>query len=154
MTLLQLLFWFDFWGWTLRIGQKYKNIFVYFLVQMKTFKSPFKINNFYILFKIKCTNKILQNSITWKWLQKCLSALCSLFVTSIICNYRGSLVSAVLISAVPSLVQFTNRTKPHSIVLFPNLVRFSFQINSKFDKKNLKNLYFFSFFFYFISSCS
>ena len=121
MTLLQLLFWFDFWGWTLRIGQKYKNIFVYFLVQMKTFRSPFKINRplqdvfqFYILFKIKCTNKILQNSITWTWLQKCLSALCSLFVTSIICNYKGYLVSAVLISAVPSLVQFTNRTKLHS----------------------------------------
>ena len=27
-----------------RLGQKYKNIFVYFLVQMKPLKSPFEIN--------------------------------------------------------------------------------------------------------------
>ena len=60
---------------------------------------------------------------------------------------QGSLVSAVLISAVPSLVQFTNRTKPHSIVLFPNLVRFSFLKNSKFDKKKPLKTFIFSVFF-------
>ena len=41
MTLLH--YFFDFTSFY-RLGQKYKNIFVRFLVQMKTFKSPFEIN--------------------------------------------------------------------------------------------------------------
>ena len=41
MTLLH--YFFDLTSFY-RLGQKYKNIFVHFLVQMKTLKSPFEIN--------------------------------------------------------------------------------------------------------------
>ena len=37
-------------AWVYRLGQKYKNIFVPFLVQMKTLKSPFEINWPLVLF--------------------------------------------------------------------------------------------------------